>query len=89
MTSLLMTDNEITGDGAGGSGGAPITNATGGTSAGDAAAGYGDERPWDDIYEPITNGDKAGAAILTIILVGFLTAGCVWVSLDEGFSIGR
>lgn len=89
MTSLLMTDNEITGDAAGGSGGAPITNATGGTSAGDSAAGYGDERPWDDIYEPITTGDKAGAAILTIILVSFLTAGCVWVSLEEGFSIGR
>ncbi|KAK6857367.1 mannan endo-1-6-alpha-mannosidase DCW1-like protein [Apiospora arundinis] len=47
----------------------PLTNGTGGTSTGDYNAGIGG----DDFMghtAPITTGDKAGAAILTILLLG-------------------
>lgn len=80
LTALLSTFNEVTADG--GTGGAPITNLTGGTSVGDAAAGYG-SNPWEDYERPITTADKAGAAILTIGMVGTFVAASLWVSLDE------
>ncbi|PSR99081.1 glycoside hydrolase [Coniella lustricola] len=83
LVSLLATTGAETT--AGGDGGAPVTNNTGGTSAGDAAGGYG-ERPWEDVVAPITAADKAGAAIITIVLLLSLTAGSLWVSVDmEGF----
>lgn len=80
LVALLSTYNEVTADG--GTGGAPITNSTGGTSGGDAAAGYG-AKPWESVEEPITTADKAGAAILTIVVVGTFVASSLWVSLDE------
>lgn len=80
LTSLLVTQRETT---QGGDGGAPVTNSTGGTSTGDAAAGYGDDRPWEEIKTPITTADKAGAGILTVLVLSLFTAGSVWVSLDE------
>lgn len=83
LTSLLITDRVNDGDEAGGSGGPPITNSTGGTSGGDAASGYGDDRPWERQETPITTADRAGAAILTIVTIGSFLAGCAWVSLDR------
>lgn len=77
LTSLLASSGEASA--AGGDGGAPVTNSTGGTSGGDAAAGYG-EKVWERKIRPITAADKAGAAILTIVLLGSFTAGSVWVS---------
>lgn len=87
LSSLLVTQNEATAQG--GDGGAPVTNSTGGTSTGDAAAGYGDDRPWEDVQTPITTADKAGAGILTVVVLGLFTAGSVWVSLDESFTLKK
>lgn len=84
LSSLLVTQNEATAQG--GDGGAPVTNSTGGTSTGDAAAGYGDDRPWEEIQTPITTADRAGAGILTVLVLGTFTAASVWVSLEEGAS---
>ncbi|KAM0414621.1 hypothetical protein ACHAPT_013540 [Fusarium lateritium] len=64
---------------------APLTQDTGGTSKGNPGGGSADigrttpEANWD----PITGGDKAGASILTIILVAGLVAFTTWVFLDE------
>lgn len=78
LSSLLVGTGEASA--AGGDGGAPVTNATGGTSTGDAAAGYG-EKPWERKITPITTADRAGAAILTILLIGSFTGGAVWASI--------
>lgn len=80
LVSLLAT-NEVVAT-TGGDGGTPVTNSTGGTSGGDAAAGYGG-KPWEDYVRPVTTGDKAGAGIVTVALVGSFVAGALWISLDE------
>ncbi|KAF3762016.1 family 76 glycoside hydrolase [Cryphonectria parasitica EP155] len=85
LVSLLATNTAETV--AGGDGGAPVTNSTGGTSTGDSAAGYGD-KPWEQVLKPITAGDKAGAAILTFVLLSSFTAASVWVSLDDSVAFG-
>lgn len=77
LTSLLITSGEAAGAGDGGS---PVTNATGGTSGGDAAAGYGG-KPWETVVTPITTADRAGAGILTVLFVGSFSAGCWWMSV--------
>lgn len=87
LMSLLVTNNEPTA--AGGDGGPAITNSTGGTSVGDAAGGYGG-KPWEEEITPITTADRAGAGILTVLLLGAFTAGSVWITLEDrpgGFSI--
>lgn len=78
LMSLLSSYSEATASG--GDGGAPVTNATGGTSTGDVAAGYGD-KPWERQITPITTADRAGAGILTVLIVGTFTGGAVWASL--------
>lgn len=47
----------------------PLTNATGGTSIGDPLAGGLNVPPMRE-WAPVTTGDKAGAAILTMLLIG-------------------
>jgi mannan endo-1,6-alpha-mannosidase len=66
----------------------PVTNATGGTSAGDPSAGGSDigrDSPYSvlDSWKPITAGDKAGAGILTAVIIVLLFAGLGWLLLDE------
>lgn len=59
----------------------PVTNDTGGTSRGDPNAGGRDngERP----VKPVTAGDKAGAAILTILLLVGAVSLFVWMSFFD------
>ncbi|KAK8099712.1 glycoside hydrolase family 76 protein [Apiospora kogelbergensis] len=57
----------------------PLTNATGGTSGGDYNAGIGSD-DFDGHAAPITAGDRAGAAILTILLVGGAAGLFGWMS---------
>lgn len=57
---------------------APLTLKTGGTSKGDASAGTGTDTsttgsPW--LTKKITTGDKAGAGILTALLLAFTVGG--------------
>lgn len=56
----------------------PVTNATGGTSRGNPNAGGKDngERP----PKPITTADRAGAGIITFLLLGGATGMFVWMS---------
>jgi mannan endo-1,6-alpha-mannosidase len=59
-----------------------VTNSTGGTSVGNAAAGSGSSDASDTVITPATGGDKAGAGLLTMLLlagvlggVGFMVMG--------------
>jgi len=59
-----------------------VTNATGGTSVGNAAAGSGSSSSSTTVITPATGADKAGAGILTALLlagvlggVGFMVTG--------------
>ncbi|KAG7138537.1 Mannan endo-1 like protein [Verticillium longisporum] len=64
----------------------PVTASSGGTSTGDAAGGgedIGRSEPGSNRTTPIKGGDKAGAAIVTIILVVALIAGFFWLLRDE------
>jgi mannan endo-1,6-alpha-mannosidase len=62
----------------------PVTANTGGTSVGDPNAGT-QPSMWDGmpILTPINNGDKAGAAILTILAISLICGGSVWINLGE------
>lgn len=66
--STLLLDNS---DG-------PLTNSTGGTSVGDPNAGSSAFEL--DPMRQITAGDKAGAAIVTIVVAGSFVGSLVWMS---------
>jgi len=61
----------------------PLTANTGGTSKSDPTAGNAAPRNATDEFtkDPITTGDKAGAAILTILIIGVLIALSIWIVL--------
>lgn len=59
---------------------APLTNKTGGTSVGDANAGS-DRTVITELAE-ITGGDKAGAGVLTAIVIAGCLGAFAWMSLD-------
>ncbi|CAH0040173.1 unnamed protein product [Clonostachys solani] len=63
-----------------------LTSSTGGTSESDPGAGSDDigrNKPpaWAD--KPVTAGDRAGAIILTILVIAAMLAGAVWLFVDE------
>jgi mannan endo-1,6-alpha-mannosidase len=60
----------------------PVTGTTGGTSKGDPNAGMHSDTKTDDIVKPVTGGDKAGAAILTAVVLS-LVGGLGWWLLIE------
>lgn len=55
----------------------PLTNQTGGTSVGDPNAGNTNGKLTPDA--PVTTGDRAGAGILTAIMVVGVVGGTVWL----------
>ena len=57
---------------------APVTNGTGGTSKGDPNAGGRDNTGQKPI-EPITTADRAGAGVLTILILGSVVGMFVWM----------
>ena len=62
----------------------PVTANSGGTSKGDPTAGSGGDNPVV-VHDPsanmkITAGDRAGAAILTALVLGGLVGMVVWIS---------
>ncbi|KAF4921650.1 Mannan endo-1,6-alpha-mannosidase DCW1 [Colletotrichum viniferum] len=61
---------------------APATNSTGGTSKGDPNAGM-NSHPYRE-FSPITTGDKAGASIITIIML--VSAVSIWGWMSIGAS---
>jgi mannan endo-1,6-alpha-mannosidase len=58
----------------------PLTNGTGGTSKGDANAGQ--DKTQLPTFAPITTGDKAGASILTLLIVTGALSAFAWMSID-------
>lgn len=63
--------------------GGPVTSDTGGTSKGDPNAGEGSGDVNDRELAPITTGDKAGAAIITILMLGSAFGMFGWMSYGE------
>ncbi|OHF02891.1 glycosyl hydrolase family 76 [Colletotrichum orchidophilum] len=57
----------------------PATNITGGTSRGDPNAGM-NSNPFKE-FEPLTTGDRAGAGILTFVVLSSAIGIWVWMSL--------
>ncbi len=57
----------------------PVTNSTGGTSKGDPNAGAHSDSFTNELA-PITTGDKAGAAILTIVILLSAVGTMGWMS---------
>lgn len=57
----------------------PVTNETGGTSVGDVNAGSRSDEEIAVQFEDIKTADKAGAAILTIMVVSALAGGAWWM----------
>ncbi|KAF3071384.1 Mannan endo-1,6-alpha-mannosidase DCW1 [Trichoderma lentiforme] len=56
----------------------PVTNSSGGISKGNPNAGTGADNGEREL-KPIGTADKAGAAIVTLILLGSATAGFLWI----------
>ena len=62
------------------------TSATGGTSGSNPGGGgddIGRTEPKGPEYSSLSAGDHAGAAILTITVIGLMIAGIIWIFLDE------
>lgn len=59
----------------------PLTSESGGTSKGDPNAGSGSV--FDRNHRPITTGDRAGAGILTALILGAATGTFGWISWDR------
>ena len=72
------------GGGAGGGGKGPLTSSTGGTSQGDAGAGT-TAQTWSGgtPMGPPTTGDKAGAGLLTLLLVTSISGVGIWINHGE------
>ncbi|CVL00045.1 uncharacterized protein FPRO_09444 [Fusarium proliferatum ET1] len=69
---------------------APLTKDTGGTSKANPGGGAEDVgRTTPDLdYKPLPAGDKAGAAIITILILAGLLAGMFWIFFDETSDTG-
>ncbi|KAI1114164.1 glycosyl hydrolase family 76-domain-containing protein [Nemania sp. NC0429] len=64
----------------------PVTNSTGGTSAGNPGAGGSDNGRVDPVrwhHGPINNGDRAGAAFVTFAILAVLLAALIFMLSDE------
>lgn len=59
----------------------PLTANTGGTSKSDPNAGNDAPHNPEDQFSKITTADRAGAAILTILIIGAIIGLSVWIVL--------
>ncbi|RCI12166.1 hypothetical protein L249_0779 [Ophiocordyceps polyrhachis-furcata BCC 54312] len=70
---------------------APVTETTGGTSKGKPDAGgddIGRTRPQGPPYPAMTIAQRAGAAVVTAFILFWLSAGIIWILLDESSEKG-
>lgn len=64
---------------------APFTNSTGGTSQGDPGAGISDPSALNpSLTAPVTTQDRAGAGVLTALMIILMLGGLGWVSVPNG-----
>lgn len=68
LTALLQSETQI------------LTNTTGGTSIGDPNAGS--DQPLVKPLKEITTGDRAGAGLVTTVLVAGAVGAFAWMSMD-------
>ena len=64
--------------------GGPVTQRDGGISRGDAAAGSGDGQEsggGNSTHVPASAGDKAGASVLSVLVLLSFVAGAMWIVL--------
>ena len=61
----------------------PYTDKNGGTSEGDASAGSDTTENLLPTYKPITTADKAGAGIVTALLLGGMIGGSAWLVFER------
>lgn len=61
----------------------PVTDWAGGTSVGDPGAGGADVGRKNRVFPPISTAEKAGAYVLTVLVVLALLTGSVFVLVDE------
>ena len=73
LSSLLVDDVSVS---------PPLSNGTGATSVGNAAAGLDTTGVQEGPLAPITAGDRAGAGILTLLTLSGLIGACAWLSSD-------
>jgi len=66
-----------------GSASPPVTNSTGGTSRGDPNAGSSSSDEFSIHRTPVTTADRAGAAILTLLVLGTAVGTFGWMSLGS------
>lgn len=71
VTALLIDEDDVEN---------PVTNSTGGTSIGDPNAGLNSEKP--RVFKPITTADRAGAGILTFLVLAGAAATFGWMSMN-------
>lgn len=62
---------------------APLTNSTGGTSVGDAAAGISKPEVAMMAIKPATLADKVAAGFLTVAVMGGVVGGSVFIIMDR------
>ena len=62
----------------------PLTNTTGGTSVSNPSAGSSTTNSTqpDQVTKPITTGDKAGAGILTFLVIVGVVGGAWWINVE-------
>jgi mannan endo-1,6-alpha-mannosidase len=58
----------------------PLTNGTGGTSVGDVNAGT--DTTTSPVFAEVTTGDRAGAGILTALMIAGACSAFAWMSID-------
>jgi mannan endo-1,6-alpha-mannosidase len=78
--SALLVDQDSKG---------PKTNATGGTSVGDPNAGTHSSNGQQKPLRPINTGDRAGAAILTILVLAGAVGTFAWSCMPDNISFMR
>ena len=61
----------------------PVTAKTGGTSKSDPNAGSGTSDNFQTHFKPLSTGDKAGAGILTALILGSACGMFGWMSMDS------
>jgi mannan endo-1,6-alpha-mannosidase len=61
----------------------PLTNSTGGTSVSNPSAGSSSPNTQpDEVTTPITTSDKAGAGILTLLVIVGVIGGAWWINIE-------
>ncbi|KAH6605185.1 glycoside hydrolase family 76 protein [Trichoderma cornu-damae] len=86
MAALEVTMANLVGNSS-----APVTAHSGGTSQGDPGSGgddIGRNQPKGPEYEPLDGGDRFGAAILTLLLLGSMVGTMFFLFLDEASGKG-